>query len=312
MAGRRGRGRGYVEQRGPTTFRLRAEGPRDPVTGERAQIRKTIQAPDKRAAGRELTTWLSELDNAKPKTGGAITVGEACERWLAWKRPRLVARAAEDYEGHIRRYIRPRLGEVALENLTTLHLDEFYDWMSAIGSSKAGPLAPGTVRKSHNVLHGTLDQAIRWGWITVNPAAAAGPPVVPKASIKPPASEEARALVADAQQRDPDWAAYLWLAAATGRRRAELCALRRSTVDVEAGTATICRVVELVADRPVVREYPKSPLAETGPRRSASHANPLVVKGPRHVVFRPAQKAGQGLHSLIPRAGLEVAPPAEE
>ena len=84
-------------------------------------------------------------------------------------------------------------------------------------------------------------QAVRWGWIGVNPAAAATPPRLPTRDIRPPTPDQVRLLFARAADENPAFAVFLQLAAATGARRGELIALRWTDVNLPAGTVTIAR-----------------------------------------------------------------------
>ncbi|MGH9130897.1 MAG: site-specific integrase [Acidimicrobiales bacterium] len=61
-----------------------------------------------------------------------------------------------------------------------------------------------------------------------------------------------------AERDDPEWATFLRLSAATGRRRGELCALAWDAVDLEDATITIRRAIEIVPGGIHVRESPKS------------------------------------------------------
>ncbi len=85
-----------------------------------------------------------------------------------------------------------------------------------------------------------LEQAVRWGWLGRNPAARATPPRVVRAAVTPPEPADVMRLLAEA---DPDLACFLRVAAVTGARRGELCALHWSDLDATAGTLVISRSV---------------------------------------------------------------------
>jgi integrase len=110
-------------------------------------------------------------------------------------------------------------------------------------------MAPATVRQVHAILRRTLDQAARWCWIPANPAALASPPRLGSVEIRPPTPEEVTRLLATAYEADPDFAVLLWLAATTGARRGELCALRWRNVDLEAAELLILRNLFQAAGR---------------------------------------------------------------
>jgi integrase len=120
----------------------------------------------------------------------------------------------------------------ALRRLDTATLDRFYSELRGRGGVGGRPMAPATVRQIHAILRRALDQAARWGWIPANPAALASPPRLGSAEIRPPTPEEVSRLLETAYEADPDFAVLLWLAATTGARRGELCALRWGSIDL--------------------------------------------------------------------------------
>ena len=106
-----------------------------------------------------------------------------------------------------------------------------------------GPLSPATIRQTHAVIRRALNQAMRWGWIATNPASLARPPRVRTQALQPPEPEEVLRLIAEAERSDPDFACFLLVAATTGARRGELCALRWSDLDTKTGALTISRSI---------------------------------------------------------------------
>jgi integrase len=59
--------------------------------------------------------------------------------------------------------------------------------------------------------------------------------------VSPPDPSQVLDLIDEAQKLDPDMACFLLLAATTGARRGELCALRWTDIDLDLGTALIAR-----------------------------------------------------------------------
>jgi integrase len=118
-------------------------------------------------------------------------------------------------------------------------------------------MAPATVRQVHAILRRALDQAARWGWIFANPAALASPPRPGPADIRPPTPGEVSRLLEAAYEADPDLAVLLWLAATTGARRGELCALRWSSVELEAAELVIVRNL-IQRDRQLIEKDTKT------------------------------------------------------
>ena len=111
--------------------------------------------------------------------------------------------------------------------LSTQDIDDLYAHLLRAGGREGAPLAPGTVHRVHVVLHRALAQAVRWGWLFLNPASTASPPPLEPADIRPPSAAEVQALL-DSVADEPDFATYLRLAVSTGARRSQLaCGGRR-------------------------------------------------------------------------------------
>ena len=106
----------------------------------------------------------------------------------------------------------------------------------ACRSHKCFPLAAGSIRVVHAILSGAFLRAVRWGWIAVSPIEQTEPPSVPRPNPTPPTAAEAAAIVSDAS-KDPEWGALVWFAMTTGARRGEVCGLRWSQLDLDAGLA---------------------------------------------------------------------------
>lgn len=77
----------------------------------------------------------------------------------------------------IEHYIKPYMGEVVVRDLTTRDLDIFYDSLQekpAIvlkGHKKLdAKVSPNVIAKIHDLLRSALNQAVVWGYISVNPA----------------------------------------------------------------------------------------------------------------------------------------------
>ena len=97
------------------------------------------------------------------------------------------------------------------------------------------PMSPKTIRNIHAILSGAFASAVRWEWLSRNPAESAK---LPKARSRPPSSpspaDVATVITAARKSGSEALALYLWLAAITGARRGELCALQWADIDLEA------------------------------------------------------------------------------
>lgn len=93
------------------------------------------------------------------------------------------------------------------------------------------------------VLNAALVQAVKWGWLSVNPAAASTPPKVRQAKISPPSAEDLGRLLRRVQADDPDYVTFLRAAASTGARRSQICGLRWEDIDLDAARVVFARGV---------------------------------------------------------------------
>jgi integrase len=125
-------------------------------------------------------------------------------------------------------------------------LDAFYVRLSRNGGADEGPLSPRTVRICHGVVRQALEQARKWGLIARNPALDASPPKSRHHEIHPPSIEQVLQLLNAARDVDEDFADYLRVLAATGCRRSEALALRRSDIDWKRSELTVARALTTI------------------------------------------------------------------
>jgi integrase len=94
-------------------------------------------------------------------------------------------------------------------------------------------MKPGTIRQIHSILSGAFDAAKRWKWVDENPAESARLPTITQ--VKRPATSptDVARVIAEGRTRERHQIAlYLWLAAITGARRGELCAVQVCDLDL--------------------------------------------------------------------------------
>ena len=230
--------RGNIQQRGKNSRRVKAFVGRD-AAGVRRYVQRTVRG-SRREAERELSRLLVEVDEGRHAAAAPMTFGELLDRWLDVKRRMVEPKTIESYEWVARKYVRPALADRRVASLRPIDLDVLYSDLHSRG------LSARTVRICHTVVRQALEQARRWGLIARNPAIDATPPVQRRREIVPPTVEQVQALLAAAEADDPDFAAYLWILAATGCRRGEGCALRWTDVDLRRAEVVIRRSISQV------------------------------------------------------------------
>lgn len=236
---------GSMRERRPGVWEIEVGAGRDPLSGKYRVLRKTVRGTktQAKAAKAKLVS-----DVASGRLGGTeATMGELLDRWMALVLPDLSPTTAANYRRYIERRIRPALGDVPVTKLEADRLDAFYGALRA-------EVAPATVRMVHAIIHRALQQALRWKWVPANPAALASPPPARRHEISPPAPEAILRLGREAATYHPELVTFVRLAAATGARRGEMCALRWADVDLDGRNVLIARAIIDTDQGPVEKD----------------------------------------------------------
>ncbi|MCM3571319.1 hypothetical protein [Neobacillus mesonae] len=117
----------------------------------------------------------------------------------------------------MRVHLIPYFKEIPLDKITAYDINQLY-----IQKLNDG-MAPGTVRKIHNIISKSLQKAVKWGLIKSNPAKDATPPSVHKKPKQIWTAEEASAFLEVCEQKNE--LVPFMLAIFTGMRRGEILAL---------------------------------------------------------------------------------------
>ncbi|MCL4414964.1 MAG: site-specific integrase [Actinobacteria bacterium] len=227
---------GTIREKSKGVWELRAFAGADPVSGRPHQVSRTYRG-GRRDAEKKLAELVTEVSSGRHGSTKA-TFGELLDRWIE-QQERLDRSPVtmRNLRSETESILRPALGRISLRRLGASEIDAFY-----AAQSRAGK-APATVRKYHAHISAALAQAVRWGWIDSNPAKLATLPPKGYQRVEPPDLEKLRELLAEAAIRNPVLAVALSLAALTGARRAELCALCWGDIDTDAARLTIRRAV---------------------------------------------------------------------
>ena len=173
--------------------------------------------------------------------------------------------AAHNYV--FKNHILPGLGDIPLSELTSEMVGEFLEGRRRFGNHRPGSSGLGeeTMRHIHRLLQQCLDQAIRDGLLTENPAKAFRyrKSTTVKANIMTPLEMED---YLDAAER-LGYLPMFMLALTAGLRQGELIALKWSDLDIESRTLTIAE------NRAVVRRE----LVEYGDQTRTIALTPEVI-----------------------------------
>lgn len=235
-----------IQKRGDR-WRVVVQAGRDPLTGRRLQLSGSART-EREAVALERQLRL----DAERKATGSVTLAELVEEWWASK-PRLAATTRANYRDNLENHILPILGPRKVTELRPRLLAAF---LRDLGDGKG--LAPATLRKVRTVLSAVMSYAAAMEYIEINPVMRVPPPEVPPSDRVAPTIEETASLLLAAELHDPDFLAFIWVAAEGGGRRGETLALRWKDIDFARRTITISRTITYGDDGIKVRPSTKT------------------------------------------------------
>ncbi|HEV2498248.1 MAG TPA: hypothetical protein VGY31_01550 [Terriglobia bacterium] len=155
---------GQIIGRAPRTWMVRVYVGRDTETRKRKYLNKTIHG-GLREAQAHLNRMLGERDLERNLDSSRQTLNQYLDRWIeVCAKPRLRAKSFKDYEGLLRRYVRPQLGMKPLVSVQAFDVQSLYCELLDRG------LSARSIRYTHAVLRSALKQAVRWKLLLANPA----------------------------------------------------------------------------------------------------------------------------------------------
>lgn len=229
--------RGHLEARGKGIWRAKVYVGYDQATGKQLYVNRTIHGT-KRHAEDVLSQLLVEVGVGSTVSTEA-TVNELVARWLEITSDSLSPTTLNEYKRLLDKHILSNFGKRKVRSLRASELDTFYTRLKKSGGSSGNGLSAQSVRHIHAIIHRIFSQAVKWGWASSNPASLASPPKVRANKIIIPSVDQVVRLIESAKLSDEGFGCLLRLAAVTGARRGELCALKWSDLDLSKGILTI-------------------------------------------------------------------------
>ena len=241
-------------------YGLRVELPRL-QDGRRRQRRFQVHGTRKQAELR-LAKLVQELSMGSDLDGSRTRTSDYMDRWLSSQATHLARSTYIRYEGILRDFIKPTFGNVPLENLTPLRIQEsIKSWATAKRRDrKRGPLSPRTVCHVFATLSTALRQAVRWQILARNPCDSVRPPKFERKQIAKLNRANAIALLNGFENHDLD--PIVGLALGSGLRRGELLALKWIDIDFSNHTLQVSRSVFREANGDLILKSPKTPASQ--------------------------------------------------
>ena len=197
----------------------------------------------------------------------SFPTGEMClKSWLMyWLKmmilPVVKPSTYESYRLICEKHIIPKLGDVALNNLSGSVIQRFLNEESACGNSATGgPLSSKTVRNIRVVLDVAMKQALAEGLIATNP--------IPLTAIRAVKSKRVEVMTDESQEElekylfetDNIYHGPIIMDLYTGMRRGEICALRWRDYDEKTNMLTVTQTVRRLTNYDAKPGEPKTKL----------------------------------------------------
>jgi integrase len=252
--------KGTMVETAPGKWRLRVFVGRD--AEGRVQHKNKTFAGTRGEAQKDLAKLVADVKRGQVAVRHPGSVSDLLDRWLCAIEPERSAYTVKEYRRLAKINIGPALGSTRLDQLAPAQIDAYYASLLS-EDRKPKPLSTESVRRHHFLLHAALGRAVKWGLIASNPADRATPPGLKRSTVNAPSAEEVHKLISAAESDgDSVLATAIALAAVTGCRRGELCALRWS--DVNWGQ----RILRFARSVTVIRQQ-----ITDGPTKSHGHRN---------------------------------------
>lgn len=210
------------------------------------QMQKSIYGKKRSDVSQKLSQILMDIVTDEYVAPNKISVGQWLDTWLRdFAKVTIRPSTYISYEGYIHNHIKPKLGKLALQDLTTEKLQVFYNERTEKGRVDGkGGLSPKTLRNLHNMFHEALEQAMKNKMISQNVSNNCVLPKQHKKEMSVLSRDEQKRLLTCLGSERLGFAVLLGLS--TGMRIGELCGLKWTDIVLEQRLVLVRRTLQRV------------------------------------------------------------------
>ncbi|MBD5170101.1 MAG: site-specific integrase [Oscillibacter sp.] len=318
MAKRRANGEGSIRKRSDGRWEGRYTAGRNPETGK--PIYKNVLGKTQAEVKAKLKAAIEDSANLDVLKAEQYTTGQWMDVWFEnCAKIKVRPSSHQTYRGYIDNHIKPNIGDIPLNKLSSLHLQKLYKKLLAGGrvervEAKGQPkgLSAKTVRNINQVISSAMDFAKDQKLINGNPTDGCALPKLEHKEMKTLPVEQLTSFLREAKESGVFELYYIELA--TGLRRGELLGLKWEDIDLEQGNLRvhrqIARINGEIVEAPLKTKnaYRTLPLSADAvgvlrEQKKKSGNSPYVFPSPTGGPISPDSVLHM-LHRVLKRAGL--------
>ena len=321
MAKKRSNGEGNIRKRKDGRWEGRYTAGHDLETGK-PLYKNVLLGRTQAETKAKLKAAIEETKSLDITKTGKYTVGAWMNEWFEnYAKIKVRSSSHQTYRGYIDNHIKPNIGKIPLEKLTSLELQKLYKKLLEKGrvdriesKRQAKGLSPKTVRNIHQIIASAMKLAKEQKLILADPTEGCALPKLEHKEMKTLPIEQLTSFLREAKESGVFEMYYVELA--TGLRRGELLGLKWEDIDLENGSLRvkrqIARIGGEIVEAPLKTKnaYRTLPLADDTiqvlkQQKKKVGSSPWVFPSPTGGPISPDSVLHM-LHRVLKRAGLPM------